>query len=122
MELSRAMLWRGQLRACAEQLLSVARLFPDDPGLIHQLEKRLFFIGEINTARRCLDRLEGKVSRARPDAVIGQARILLMVRDPMGVCCSNHQDDVRMLAQQQLQIQLWGAVTVPLPWAVQPAS
>ncbi len=79
MELSRAMLWRGQLRACVDQLLSVARLFPDDPGLIQELAERLFFIGEINEARRCLDRLEGMVSRARPDAVIAQARLRWML-------------------------------------------
>jgi tetratricopeptide (TPR) repeat protein len=55
LELASVMLKRGHLRGCTHQLLQATERPPDDPALIFQLVRRLYFSGEILAARACLD-------------------------------------------------------------------
>ena len=56
--LANLILQRGGLREYTQQLLDAVSVLTDEPSLLIEMARRLFFGGEILAARHCLDRLE----------------------------------------------------------------
>ena len=58
MGLANLILQRGGLREYTQQLLAALPVLTDEPALLIEMVRRLFFGGEIVAARHCLDRLD----------------------------------------------------------------
>ncbi|MDA3913043.1 tetratricopeptide repeat-containing sulfotransferase family protein, partial [Oleiagrimonas sp.] len=77
-DLVAVMLERGLLRASTAHLLEAASMLPDDREFISHMVRRLYFCGEIVTARACLDTLERRTEKS-PSAMAEQAQLRWML-------------------------------------------
>lgn len=66
MGLANLILQRGGLREYTQQLLAAMPVLTDEPPLLIEMVRRLFFGGEIVAARHCLDRLESLPNPSAP--------------------------------------------------------
>lgn len=64
--LANLILQRGGLREYTQQLLDAVSVLTDEPSLLIEMARRLFFGGEILAARHCLDRLESLPNPSAP--------------------------------------------------------
>jgi len=76
--LANLILQRGSLREYTQQLLDAMPVLTDEPSLLIEMVRRLFFGGEILAARHCLDRLGG-LSNTNAPLLAEQAQLRWML-------------------------------------------